>query len=164
MSSHRASLGLRALTAAASVPLFLAAAPTAGTAPPTDSQGYVDSTASCPAPATVVVFGSTGESRVAICRDTDGDYQYRGVRVRDGARLILPAQRSADGSYSADNDGIEYTVTSSALVISSGQRVIRKESMLDFHSPGRAGTPTQAPTPTTPLPPPLPAEAGAGGG
>ena len=152
-----------ALTATACVPLLLAAAPTAGSAPPADSQGYVDSTASCSPPATVMVFGSTGESRVAICRDSEGDYQYRGVRVRDGARLILPAQRSADGTYTADNDGIDYTVSASALVISSGQRVIRSESMLDFHSPGRAATPTQAPTPTTPLPPPLPAEAGAGG-
>lgn len=164
MSLHRATTGGVALAATACLSLLLAAAPAAHTAPEADSDGYVDSTASCTAPAAVVVFGSTGTSRVAICRDSDGDYQYRGVRVRDGARLILPAERTADGTYTAVNDGIEYTVTSSALVISSGERVIRKEAMLDFHSAG--ATPRQAatPTPTTPLPPPLPAEAGAAGG
>lgn len=155
------------------VPLTIAAAPAASGAPPSDDRGYIDSTARCAAPATMVVFGSTAGSRVAICRDSDGDYEYRGVRVRDGARLIVSATGSSDGSFTADNDGIEYRVTSAALVISAGQRVLREEPMLDFHrgassntsSPAPASpTPsTPSPTPTTsptPLPPPLPAEVG----
>ena len=169
MSAHRATTGNVAF-AAACLSLPLVFAPAAYGAPEADSQGYVDSTARCAAPTSVVVFGSTASSRVAICRDPDGDYQYRGVRVRDGARLILPAQRSADGAFTADNDGIEYSVTSSALVISSAGKVVRREAMLDFHSSGVASSPASpgagpqeatTPTPTTPLPPPLPAEAGA---
>lgn len=172
MPSYRVTARRVALAATACLPLFVVA-PTALAAPSADSQGYVDSTARCAAPAKVVVFGSTATSRVAICRDSDGDYQYRGVRVRDGARLILPAEKSADGAFTAVNDGIEYMVTSSALVISSGRHVIRDEPMVDFHGSGGSSTPARTPgqspaaaatpTPTTPLPPPLPAEVGGGG-
>lgn len=113
----------------------------------------------------MVVFGSTAGSRVAICESADGDYEYRGVRLRDGARLILPATQSADG-FTAENDGITYTVTDSALTVSDGARVIREEPMVDFHgtesigSSGASPPPASSPTPSTPLPPPLPAEVG----
>jgi len=81
---------------------------------------------------------------------------------------------SADGSYVAKQDGITYTVTSSALVVSDGSGVIRRESMVSFHGPKTAQTPaatpqtpaaapqSPAPTATKPLPPPLPAEVGGG--
>ncbi len=134
-------------------------------APPSDSRGYVDSTAHCASPSTAVVFGSTATSRVAICESSDGKYEYRGVRVRDGAKLILPATRADDGGFTADNDGVTYTVTADALTITTGSRVIRTETMVDFHgsaprgNPG-AAPPASTPTPTTPLPPPLPAEVG----
>lgn len=140
------------------------AAPPAVAAPAVDAQGYVDSTARCSPPSEVVVFGSTATSRVAICESEDGSYEYRGVRVRDGARLIVPATSSGDG-FTAENDGITYFVTDSALVISVQERVIRDEKMVDFHDLRSSGdAPSEAPahtaTPTTPLPPPLPAEVG----
>jgi hypothetical protein len=133
--------------------------------PATDDQGYVDSTARCAEPNTVVEFGSTEKSRVAICTSDDGEYQYRGVRLRDGARLILSATRSDDGAFIAENDGVEYTVAAKSLIISVGEKVIREEPWIDFHSAGAASAPsTRAPStkaaPTTPLPPPLPAEEG----
>lgn len=122
----------------------------------------------------MVVFGSTESSRVAICRDTDGDFEYRGVRVRDGARLVVPASRTSDGAFTASNDGIDYLVTSDALVVSAGEKVIRDEPMVDFHEAASSGTSSgpssgtstespstsSEPTATTPLPPPLPAEVG----
>ena len=146
--------------------------------PASDSRGYVDSTARCAPPSKAVAFGYTSSSRVAICKDdSSGQYQYRGVRVSDGARLILAA-KSTDGGYVAENDGITYTVTSSALEISSGSEQIRSETMLDFNgsapSSGTSSAPSTStgstqssaipdtPTPTTPLPAPLPAEVGHG--
>jgi len=122
---------------------------------------------------------------MAICKTAGGQYEYRGVRVSDGAALTVPASQSGDG-YVADNDGITYTVTSKSLVVSAGNNVIRKEPMVDFHTPAPAAPPTTTPgapttptsgtttsttsttgtttptTPTTPLPPPLPAEVGGG--
>jgi hypothetical protein len=158
--------------AAASLALFAIGVPSASAAPPADDQGYVDSTARCASPNTVVEFGSTDDSRVAICKSADGEYQYRGVRVRDGAKLFLSATRSDDGAFVAENDGVEYTVAAKSLIISAGERVIREEPWIDFHNAGAASAPstsapsTSAPStkaaPTTPLPPPLPAEEGGG--
>jgi hypothetical protein len=165
------------------VPLALAA-PTA--VPPSDSQGYLDSTARCAKPDTAVVFGTTETSRVAICKTAGGEFEYRGVRVRDGARLIVPASRISDGVYVAKNDGVTYTVTAEALSVSANGDTFRTQSWTDFNSPqapasttsgstsakpstaGSATTsgPTASKTtaaPSTsnvPLPPPLPAEAG----
>ena len=163
------SLGLstpRLAVAAAACSALLAMGPSvASAAPATDGQGYVDSTARCATPNTVVAFGGTETSRVAICKTPDGQFEYRGVRVRDGAKLIVPASRSGDGAFVADNDGITYTVTAKSLVVGLGNKVIREEPMVDFHGPETPAAPAAPPpptttTPTTPLPPPLPAEVG----
>ncbi len=179
-----AAAGLTAVGVAAFVTVSMTSTMATSTAAPpsTDQRGFVDSTARCAAPSEAVAFGYTSNSRVAICKDeSSGQYQYRGVRVADGARLILAAT-STSGGYVAENQGITYTVTAAALVITSGGQQIRREPMLDFHgsapgsSPGSSPSASPAPsssarptqpsavpdtvTPTTPLPPPLPAEIG----
>ncbi len=144
------------------------ALPSALAAPATDAQGYVDSTARCAAPDEAVVFGSTATSRVAICKTPKGSYEYRGVRLRDGAKLIRMATKSGD-TFTVYNDGFTYTLSAKSLILAEGSRVIRDETMLDFHgAPSSSSGPGMSPpaadsTPTTsakPLPPPLPAEAG----
>jgi hypothetical protein len=156
-----------AVAAAAGWALFAYGVPSAPADPSTDALGFVDSTARCAAPDTAVAFGSTATSRVAICKNSSGKYEYRGVRISDGAKLVVPASESSDGGFVAESDGITYTVTSSSLVVSEGNETIRRESMVYFHGPkttSGSDTPTQAaaptPTTTTPLPPPLPAEVG----
>ena len=184
MSSPRDCPPRLIVAAAAWFALLAIGVPSATAAPAADGQGYLDSTARCTAPDTAVVFGSTQTSRLAICKTAGGQYEYRGVRVSDGATLTVPASQSGDG-YVADNDGITYTVTSKSLVVSAGNAVTREEPMVDFHTPGTAGTPPRATpttpttnpmpttiptttpttpsTSTTPLPPPLPAEVGGSG-
>lgn len=163
------------VAAAACMALLAVGLPAAGAAPASDGQGYLDSTARCPGD-TAVAFGATQFSRVAICQTAGGQFQYRGVRVRDGAKLIIPASRSADGGFVAENDGVTYTVTSDALVVSVGSGVLRKEPMVDFHGQETRQTPaatadasespapSASPAPETPVPlgPPLPAEEGGG--
>ncbi|WP_273734069.1 hypothetical protein [Mycolicibacterium septicum] len=168
----------RCITAAvtAGISLLAVGVPSATAAPASDARGYVDSTARCASADATVLFGSTDASRVAICSVPGGKYEYRGVRLRDGAKLIVPATRNDDGAFRVENAGIEYLVTAKSLVLSVGEKVIREEAMIDFHrpgapaaadspkSPGAAPAPaTAAPTPTTPLPPPLAAEVGGGG-
>lgn len=159
------SYRLAAIGAACAV--LLAVAIPADAAPAFDGDGYVDSTARCTSPNVVVVFGSTDTSRVAVCATPDGHYEYRGVRVRDGATLIVPATKSDDGGFVAENDGVTYTVTAKSLIVSAGDRTVREEPMVDFHAPSASAPPPKAPpetsTPTTPLSPPLPAEEGHGG-
>ncbi|HUB57846.1 MAG TPA: hypothetical protein VMB04_22120 [Mycobacterium sp.] len=158
-----------ALAATAGFAMFAFGVPSAPADPSTDALGFVDSSARCAAPDTAVAFGSTATSRVAICKSSSRKYEYHGVRISDGAKLVVPATESSDGGYVGESDGITYTVTSSSLVVSQGNQVIRSEPMVYFHGPkttsAPAAPPTQAaaPTPTTsttPLPPPLPAEVG----
>jgi hypothetical protein len=172
------SLGLytcrAAVAAAMGCALFAFGVPSAPADPSTDALGFVDSTARCAAPDTAVAFGSTATSRVAICKTSSGKYEYRGVRMSDGAKLVVPASASSDGGYVGESDGITYAVTSSSLVVSQGSQVIRREPMVYLHGPkttaaapgtsAPAAPPpsTATPTATTPLPPPLPAEAGGG--
>jgi hypothetical protein len=166
MSSTGCSTVRLTLAAAACSALLAIGMPLAVAAPTTDGQGYIDSTARCAPPDAAIVFGSTATSRVAICKAPGGQYEYRGVRVRDGAKLILPASQSGDGGFVAENDGITYTVTAKSLVVSVGKQVIREEAMVDFRSPespNAPAAPSPTTTPTTPLPPPLPAEAGGSG-
>lgn len=169
-----------AVAAAACSALLAIGLPPATAAPATDSEGYVDSSARCTAPATAALFGATDSSRIAICKTADGKYEYRGVRVSDGAKLIVPATQSADGEFVAENDGVTYTVTAKSLVISAGGTVIREDPMTDVHHPAppaapatpaapttsaaptTPAAPTTTTTSTTPLPPPLPAEVGGG--
>jgi len=125
------------------IPLAIAA-PTA--VPPSDSQGYVDSTARCVKPDAAVIFGSTETSRVAICKTAAGAFEYRGVRVRDGAKLIVAASQTSDGGYIATNDGVTYTVTAQSLNVSISGDTIRSESWTDLHSPQSPATQTSATT------------------
>src|SRR5947209_17362592 len=167
MSSYLLGTRRIAVVAAACWTLFMVGAPSAAADPATDALGFLDSSARCTAPNTAVAFGSTANSRVAICKSPAGQFGYHGVRVSDGAKLIALATASADGSYVAKQDGVTYTVTSSALVVSDANGVIRREPMVTYHGPKTAQTPTAAPAapqtsaePTKPLPPPLPAEVG----
>jgi len=155
----------RTTVAAAYLLLLAIGVPSASAAPSTDDQGYVASPSRCAPPASAVLFGNTETSRVAICKTPGGSYEYRGVRVRDGAQLIVPASQSGDG-FVADNDGVSYTVTSKSLVVAVGNKVIREETIVGVHRPQTPDAPSAPPvtaTPTTPLPPPLPAEVGGGG-
>lgn len=163
----------RLAAAAAGCSVLLAiGAPSAAAEPATDSQGFVESAARCATPDVAVAFGSTRTSQVAICKSPSGQYEYRGVRMRDGASLIVPASPSGEGEYVADNDGISYTVTAKSLIVKSSREVLRDEAMLYFHQPetstASAGTSTPAAPPTTPTStrstPPLPAEVGGSGG
>ncbi len=120
----------------------------AGAAPESDDQGYLGSFARCASPDTAVIFGATETSRVAICADPDGGFEYRGVRVRDGARLVLSATRSGTG-YVAFNEGQSYTVTPESLVFSIGDDVIREEPLIDVHEPGTSGSSSSESTSTS---------------
>jgi hypothetical protein len=153
------------------------------TNPATDNQGFVDSSARCTAAQVLIAVGSTDGSKVAICQTSPGQYEYRGVRLRDGAKLVAAATVSSTGGFTATTDGITYTLTSRSLDISDASGLIRSEPVVYYRgsattSPAGTAAPTSggqgagvpvtpvtgapAPVPTTPLPPPLPAEVGGG--
>jgi hypothetical protein len=180
MSSYLPGTRRIAVAAAACWTLLAIGTPAASAEPSTDALGFVNSTARCSTPNTAVAFGSTANSRVAICKSPAGAYGYHGVRISDGATLIAAVTASSDGSFVAQKDGVTYTVTSNALTVSDASGTIRSEPMVSYHGPkttkapasaaqtpaakpqAPAATlaPTTAPSSTAPLPPPLPAEVG----
>lgn len=131
------------------VPLAIAA-PTA--APPSDGQGYIDSTARCTKPDTAVLFGTTDTSRIAICQTAAGAFEYRGVRVSDGAKLIATATQSSTDTFVVKNDGATYMVTPKALSVTVGGNTVRTESWIDFHGTSKPGTSSSATTSGTAAP------------
>ncbi|OBF11354.1 hypothetical protein [Mycobacterium sp. ACS4331] len=121
----------------------------------TDERGFVGSDARCPDGQSAVAFGRTQRSLVAICPDGSGGYEYRGVRISDGATLITEAEATGDGTFVALNDGAEYTVSPSTLAVTSGGKVIYRDTWVDYQSPsfaaetgGPAATTSSAPTTT----------------
>lgn len=131
---RKSGLAAAAASALIAVGMPLAfAAPTA--APPSDSEGYVNSTARCSSPDTAVLFGTTGSSRVAICKTADGAFEYRGVRVSDGAKLIAPAKQTSTSTFVVNNDGVKYTITPTALSVTANGDTFRTETWSDFHGP-----------------------------
>ena len=143
--------GLAAAAASAliaiGIPLALAA-PTS--VPPSDGEGYVNSTARCASPDTTVIFGSTETSRVAICKTASGSYQYRGVRVSDGAKLITSASQTSANSFVADYNGAKYTVTPTALSVTANGNTFRTETLTDYHGPqAPASSTSTTSTPST---------------
>jgi hypothetical protein len=98
----------------------------------TDAQGFVNSPARCDPQQMPVVVGRTPLSLIAICSDSRGYFEYRGMRLSDGALQKLPAAPLANGCFGASTDTVSYTVSEHKLLLMSGIRIIRDEVMLGF--------------------------------
>lgn len=119
--------------------------------PSTDEHGFVDSAARCAASQALMAYGRTARALVVICVDPDGELQYRGVRTTDGASLEMAAGRGSDGSIVATNDGVTYSVSPAAFLVSEGDTVLYRDTWTDFRQPRFSGGTTSASTaaPTT---------------
>ena len=147
-----AALGSAALAALLGTAVVAHSAPAA---PSTDEHGFVDSSARCSASQTLMAYGRTARALVVICVDPDGGLQYRGVRLSDGAALQMAAGRGSDGSIVATNNGVTYSVSPGAFLVSEGDTVLYRDSWTDFHTPrfsGGSATPTTSAAPTTSAP------------
>lgn len=115
-----------------------------------DGRGYLDTKARCDESQSVMVYGRTDRSLVAICVDPDGGLEYRGVRLSDNASLTLAATRGADGTVIADNDGgVTYSISPKVFLVSEGDNVIYRGSWIEFVQPGFSGTSTSSSTTAT---------------
>jgi hypothetical protein len=97
-----------------------------------DAKGYVNTGARCDDNQTLMAYGRTAKSLVAICVNADGGLEYRGVRLSDAAPLHLPITRSSDGTLIATNDGVTYAVSPQQFLVSQGDDVIYKDSWIEF--------------------------------
>ena len=102
----------------------------------TDDRGFIDEAARCDARRSAVALGRTEQSLVAICVDGNGDYEYRGMRVRDSYALKVPGAVMLGGKYVARKADFTYIFSAKELMILQGWGwVIRKEPMVAFVEP-----------------------------
>jgi hypothetical protein len=102
----------------------------------TDDRGFIGKAARCDAPKSAVAIGRTEQSLVAICVDGSGDYEYRGMRVKDRNALKVPGAVMLGGKYVARNADFTYIFSAKELIILQGWGwVIRKEPMVAFVEP-----------------------------
>jgi len=102
-------------------------APTTGVVPGADSHGFFGGPR-CIDVAKLII--RTANSGVVICPvdGSPGDYSYRGLRLSDDSRIVLPAIRMPAGGFSATNsDGTRYDVTSQGLSIFTPDGEIYRE-------------------------------------
>ena len=145
-------IGVRAGAEPSTTPTSSTSAPATSTsstsAYPSDRQGYLDSAARCGTDEVLMVHGRTARALVAICVDGDADLLYRGERLSDGASVELPAGRASDGSIVATNDGVTYSVSSAAFLVSEGDTVLYRDPWVEFRE-GRFAEPTTTTAATT---------------
>jgi hypothetical protein len=102
----------------------------------TDDRGFIDTAARCDAPRSAVALGRTEQSLVAICVDGSGDYEYRGMQVKDTHALKVPGAVMLGSKYVARNTDFTYIFSAKELLILQGWGwVIRKEPMVAFVEP-----------------------------
>jgi len=111
---------------------------------PTDDLGFVNSAARCDGTQTAMAIGRTQRSLVVICVNQHGNYEYRGVRISDQTPLTVPAETTSGGAFVAENEGVTYTVSSTQLLVTSGNTVINREPMIEYQQPHSSATPTSA--------------------
>ena len=115
----------------------------AGSAPyKADAKGYVDTKARCSDSQSVMAYGRTERSLMAICVDPTGDLEYRGVRLSDNASVTLPASRGSDGTVIAGKDGVTYSISPKVFLVSEGDNVIYRDSWIELVQPGFSGSGT----------------------
>ena len=99
---------------------------------PLDARGFVGPPARCDGPLRPVLAGRTPVSVIAICATPRGQFEYRGMRLRDRASLLLPATAMANDCYRVRGDGVDYTVSPHKLLLTAGMRIVRDETMLQY--------------------------------
>lgn len=119
---------------------------------PSDEYGFLDSAARCDEGQTLMAFGRTARALVAVCVGPDGQLEYRGVRLSDGAEITMGAGRSADGAILATNDDVTYSISPDAFLVSEGDAVLYRDTWVEFHEPRSPGTSTTSSTTSSTTP------------
>jgi hypothetical protein len=97
-----------------------------------DQSGFVDTDARCRNTQTARAIGRTAGSLVVICLDRSGRFEYHGVRLTDKAALSARAENTPERKFLARNYGVDYAVSPTELLVTSGSAVIKREPMVEY--------------------------------
>lgn len=97
-----------------------------------DGSGFVDSQARCRDTQTARAIGRTEGSLVVICLDRTGRLEYHGVRLSDRAALAASADVTPGRKFVARNYQVNYAVSPTELLVTSGSAVLKREPMVEY--------------------------------
>ncbi|MCV7360998.1 hypothetical protein H7K19_05480 [Mycolicibacterium neworleansense] len=97
-----------------------------------DGSGFVDSQARCRDIQTARAIGRTAGSLVVICLDRTGRLEYHGVRLSDQAALAASADATVGRRFVARNYQVNYAVSPTELLVTSGSAVLKREPMVEY--------------------------------
>lgn len=97
-----------------------------------DGSGFVDSQARCRDTQTARAIGRTARSLVVICLDRTGRLEYHGVRLSDQAALAASADATSGRRFVARNYQVDYAVSPTELLVTSGSAVLKREPMVEY--------------------------------
>ncbi|WP_051073708.1 hypothetical protein [Mycobacterium sp. JS623] len=120
-----------------------------------DAQGFVDQEgARCVGPQPAAAIGRTARSLVVVCSTQGGGYEYRGIRLRDGAAMQLSDVTPTADGFVARNAEIAYVVSPKELVVTSDNLTLARDPMVEYHAlrPARPARPAPPPPISTGAP------------
>ncbi|MFF0817460.1 hypothetical protein ACFYVR_20185 [Rhodococcus sp. NPDC003318] len=101
----------------------------------TDEQGFVDvPSARCNYTDPAIAVGQTTASLVVICETGVGRLYYKGIRLSDGAAIEIDDPVATGDGFTATNDGVQYRLSPTSLVITEGSTLLTEESVLQYWS------------------------------
>lgn len=105
------------------------------TLPDADGQGFLNYPgARCNDTNPAVVIARTSDSLVVICQTGVGRYYYKGFGLQNGLTVEIDDPTRTGGAFVATNNGVQYSVSRDALVITQGSNMLSNEPMQEYWS------------------------------
>jgi hypothetical protein len=82
-----------------------------------------------------VAIGFTSESIAVICQTGVGRFYYKGVGLQNGLSVEIDVPVQTGAAFVATNNGVQYSLSPAALIITQGSTVVSREPMLEYWSP-----------------------------
>lgn len=103
--------------------------------PDADPQGFVGyPDARCNDTNPAVAIGRTADSVVVICQTGIGRLYYKGVGLQNGLSVEVDDPVPTGATFVATNNGVQYSLSPTALIITQGSTVLSNEPMLEYWS------------------------------
>ena len=81
-----------------------------------------------------MVIARTSDSALVICETGAGRYYYKGVGLQNGLSVEIEDPRPTGSGFVATNNGVQYSVSPGALVITQGSSMLSNEPMVEYWS------------------------------
>jgi hypothetical protein len=103
--------------------------------PDADAQGFLNYPgARCNSTNPASAIARTAQSLVVICQTGVGRFYYRGLGLQNGLSVEIDDPIRSGAGFVATNNGVQYSVSPTALTITQGSKVLSSEPTLEYWS------------------------------